>query len=235
MPGWAGPQKNVCKVVWREKNKQTKKPLTATVCKYLSLEVLDSPQELLLWSIFMGPVQCDENTECSGGICKLELEVAQQPWHRPSRAEGPPGSISAAQGTWVWNPQAPGQCHHITAVPSTARAAAGGAGREGSSCTWEAQQGCAWVSLAHYSRKWILSPAWEGNSHKPEARDVMTSKEYSVLYRPSCLKILACCRNYPFNHFTSKDGNPYYLLPVHYVNLGGTIHKQTNPAQSISF
>lgn len=58
-------------------NKQ-KTPLTATVCKHLSLEVLDSPQELLLWSFFMGPVQCDENMECSDGICNLELQGAQR-------------------------------------------------------------------------------------------------------------------------------------------------------------
>lgn len=134
--GWAGPEKNVCKAVWREK--QTKKPLTATVCKSLNLEVLNSPQELLLWSIFVGPMQCDKNTEWSDGICSQELEVAQQPWHRPSRAEGSPGSISAAQGTLSVKPTGPRSVPAHPSCPSRARAAAGTAGREGSTCTQEA-------------------------------------------------------------------------------------------------
>lgn len=49
----------------------------------------------------------DENTACSDGICNLGLEVAQQPWHSPSWAQGSPGSISAAQGTGAVKPPGP--------------------------------------------------------------------------------------------------------------------------------
>lgn len=63
------------------------------------------PQELLLWSIFIGPVQWMKTL--SAVICNLGLEVAQQPWHSPSWAEGSPGSISAAQGTGAVNPPRP--------------------------------------------------------------------------------------------------------------------------------
>ncbi|KAI1236829.1 hypothetical protein IHE44_0015083 [Lamprotornis superbus] len=74
---------------------------------------------------------CDENTECRDGICNLELEVALQPWHRPSRAEGSPGSISAAQGTLSVSAS-------TSLLSLQSQSCAETAGKEGSTCTQEA-------------------------------------------------------------------------------------------------